>query len=159
MQNTHKIQSPNYYQNDYQTRQQSGPSTSAIRHPASANSFMQRQPQHFPRNQINLQHSQNPPRQNFPTNSQVFKKPNNPPKPTPMSISTRNTYRMPYNGQNSAQYFNAENVEFNEPTYKTDDSEQTYDTVNCPYVYENDDNSPEEQCENFHLAPIQEEET
>ncbi|KAJ8983951.1 hypothetical protein NQ317_008653 [Molorchus minor] len=135
-----------------------------------SNSFSQ-----FPRNPINIQRHPNPPTPRFPTNNQVFGKPinvwkpnpSNAPtqnKPTPMSVSTRNTstqFRKPYqnnffsnNGQKptviAEELFNTEFCDNQEPDNTLEGSyevEESYDTL------------PEEQYENFQENPNLIEET
>lgn len=77
--------------------------------------FPQQQNSRFPRGPVNIQRHPNPPAQRFPTNTQVFGRPQNVWKPTPntsqneptpMSVSTRNTtsqFKRPYQNNNSFQ--------------------------------------------------------
>lgn len=133
----------------------------------------------FPRGPVNIQRHPNPPPQRFPTNSQTFGRPQNvwrptfnapQNKPTPMSVSTRNTnpqFRRPYqnnafqnnalqnnafqnNGQRpnkiSEQLFTTEhydNQQIDETPEYSYDEEQTYE-YSCP---------DEEQYENFQEDP------
>ncbi|KAJ8980849.1 hypothetical protein NQ317_008908 [Molorchus minor] len=101
----------------------------------------------FPRGPINLQKHPNPPKQKFPTNSQVFNKnqnvwkpsgsniPQN--KPTPMSTSTRNTtsqFRRPY--QNNFFQNNGQKPNFIvEELFNTEhiDNQQNSDIPDYPY--------------------------
>lgn len=98
----------------------------------------------FPRGPINIQ--TRPVQQKFPTNSQVFKKPDY--KPTPMSISTRNTFSRPQ--QNN--YFRPQSM----PTFVSEELfnvEQNFDP-NSPQSYytehdsENYEETPEQNFQN-----------
>lgn len=126
----------------------------------------------FPRGPVNIQRHPNPPVQRFPTNSQVFGRPQNvwkpnpsaptpqQNKPTPMSVSTRNTTpqfrRPPQNNyfQNNGQKPNIISEElFNTEHYDTQPTDET--GAACPeYSYDDEQTyeysyAEEDQHENF----------
>lgn len=88
----------------------------------------------FPRGPINIQPRQQV-QQRFPTNSEVFGKQSKQPLPTPMSISTRNSFRQPQNYFTprsrptfiSEELFNTEAYEEEIPTNYPFDENQYYD--------------------------------
>lgn len=83
---------------------------------------------HFPRGPINIQ--PRPIKQNFPTNSQVFgRKPDS--KPTPMSISTRNTFPRPQQ-QQSLQQSKPPTFAFEE-LHNSEPNESFYDNYDLTY--------------------------
>lgn len=94
----------------------------------------------FPRGPVNVQ--PRPIQQNYPTNSQVFKR-NQQQKPTPMSISTRNTSpRQQYqNVQNPKPNFISEelyNLERPDSNSQIDSFNNNYKNNNDPYSYNSD---------------------
>lgn len=121
----------------------------------------------FPQGPINIQRHFNPPVQRFPTNSQVFGKPQNvwrptsnvpQNKPTPMSTSTRNTtpqYKRPY--QNNAFGNNSQNPNVPEQLYNAEHFDDTQTDNDVEYYDEHHDeqaygytDSNDERSENFH---------
>lgn len=142
-------------------------------------------PPQFPRGPINLPRYQNPPTQKYPTNSQVFGKPQNVWKPNPnavqskavpMSISTRNTTPQ-FKNQNYNHFrnqrpdpnivveelFNTECHNYDSNYYEAEEQNQ-YDQAegynNIEYDNENiyEENS-ENQAGNFYEIPHSKEET
>lgn len=105
----------------------------AITFPQQANTSQ------FPRGPINIQRNPNPPAQKFPTGIQTFGRPQNvwkptnapQPKPTPMSVSTRNTipqFRQNYpNSQNNYFRNNQKPAIVSEELFNTeiDDNQET----------------------------------
>lgn len=131
------------------------------------------QPPKFPTGPINIQPRTNYPPQRFPTNQQTFKNPQNVWKPgqntqrqqpsTPMSTSTRNTFRRPQNqytgdfraqpGPSSKPNFSEQlfNIE-HENTQEISNNEQEYQE----YTLEHDENQEYQEVEdygNFQTAP------
>lgn len=131
----HQIKSPSAPKSTYQHppqqfsyptqfAQTQQPQQSTWRTPQHAQQATWRPQQtYFPRGPINVQPRANPPQQRYPTNQQVFGKPNNAwapknnqqnlPKPTPMSTTTRNTFaniRRPNFTQQSKPTFTSEEL-------------------------------------------------
>lgn len=123
----------------------------------------------FPRGPINIQSNPKLRSNKFPTNSQVFGKPNNvwkpnpnaaQPKPTPMSVSTRNTQPPNFRGNNYFQNYAQKPTFRSEELFATEVEEPEYD----PDYYDDKSTENQEQTEdvyseNFIEDPMQNEET
>ncbi|KAF2883391.1 hypothetical protein ILUMI_22779 [Ignelater luminosus] len=128
-------------------------------------------PSHFPQGPVNIQRNPNSPARKFPTNSQVFGKPTNVRKPgtniptnrpTPMSISTRNTSHVKNpNPVNAFQNYGQKPKVISEELFNTEFDDQSNN--NLEYVYDNqqayetcyvdDEHCEDSEYENFPQDP------